>query len=148
MRIARGDGWHFAEHRLHHARVVLAQRLGGDHGAHVDEPVRLPDRIAIDGGEVGTDGVGRVEGHREGEEETVGGGGERRARIREEPADQVVERLVALQCDRHAGVDFAGPIKRVEAADSLQVLGKVGEGRFEFVHETLPEAAGWGGSKP
>src|SRR5439155_19325281 len=25
MRIARGDGWHFAEHRLHPARVVLAQ---------------------------------------------------------------------------------------------------------------------------
>ena len=65
MRIARRHEWQRLEDGPDHCRIVLAERVCGDEGAHVEEAVWLAGSVAVDHREIRSHGLGGIEGYRQ-----------------------------------------------------------------------------------
>ena len=65
MCVSRRDGWQRFENSPDHSRIVLAESVGGDEGAHVQETVWPACGVAVDDGEIRSDGLGWIESHRQ-----------------------------------------------------------------------------------
>ena len=63
MRVARGDEGQRLEHRADHGGIVFAEGARRDQRAHVEEAVRPAAGVAIDGRQIRSDGLARIEGH-------------------------------------------------------------------------------------
>ena len=123
MRIPRGDERQRLEDGGNHVGIVFAERLRGNERSHVEESIRLVDRIAIDGGEVGPDRLGRIERHRQREKEAARRRRQRRMRRGKVLFDQFLQRALAVaQRLGHIRVDGAGTVAVVERADVREVV--------------------------
>ena len=121
MRVALDHERQRIEHGPDHGRIVLAECLGGDERAHVEEPIRFARLVAVDHSEIRSDRLARIERHGEREEQAVRRRLEGAVGGRKEPRDQCFERLLAVaQLFGHARADFASAVARVEPGGPLQ----------------------------
>ena len=144
--VARGHEGQAAQHAGHHLGVVLAEGLGGDERAEVHEAVGLAARVAVDGGQVGPDALGRVEGDRERAEEAVPGGVEGRLAGRQVAGHGLLEQGLGVgEAGRHVDVDLAGPVAGLEGDDPLEVAGRLRPGGADGIDAWGGPGGGRGG---
>ncbi len=121
MRVTRRDVRQPLENSFDDRRFVLAEGLGGNERAHVEEAVRLAGGVAVNDREVRSNRLGGIEGDREGEEQAAGGGFEGGLRGRQMLIEQVFERALAVaQRLGHVRAYFAGAIPGVELSHPCQ----------------------------
>jgi hypothetical protein len=71
VRVAGDREGERVEDRANRRRIVLAERVRRDQGAHVEETIGLARGVAIDNREIRPDRLGGVEGDRQGEEQAA-----------------------------------------------------------------------------